>query len=580
MLLDAEMTLNKSCSYPYDRDDADITLRSSNDTLFKVHRIILVMASPVFADMFSLPQPLTQSATREQPVVDLTENGKTLRALLDTCYPVAIANLSDLDIVHSTLQAAIKYDMPKSISLAKHALRRFVLKEPLRVYAIACKLNLEQLAKAAAAQELAVCSRKQGYVKELNEISAGCYHRLLQYCKKRDDWEALVFCTSKHGTGSVDQEDGGGKESDTSILNHPSDSIIAAAPFDSLAASAEIITSDGVRFLVDKSFVAMASPPLADRLAPVETEDSPSQPDAESPPRSPDLTSGSSPRVSVVIEEDSKLLDILLRLCHPSCLPEIPENLTVVAQLSEAAHRYQMEKVIKFLHVLWVRYVPLNPFRAFLLAASHGWTTQARYAARALLRETIDTLEDNYLPEMESIPARMYYHLLTYHKQCGQAILASDRSWKARLSNEIQQGIRCNSSYCGSYGSDAPRWVTPAITRLTDWLVERPYAGSSTNNPMLATVLQTAIKEKCSSCPGPDKLIPHVMAFYHSFVSFTQAIIDKVSRPPLHNTVLISEYPFSFIRLNVTSHDGSLATVDFIESPIKEARHRVDPVLM
>ena len=61
---------------------------------------------------------------------------------------------------------------------------------------------------------------------------------------------------------------------------------------------------------------------------------------------------------------------------------------------------------------------------------------------------------------------------------------------------------------------------------------------------MLATVMQVAMKERCSCCPEPDALVPHVVAFYHAFVSFTQAIIDTVSRPLLHNTMLTSGYLF------------------------------------
>ena len=434
----SEETIDKISPYPYNRDDADVTLRSSDHTLFEVHRIILIIASPVFADMFSLPQPIAQSATRERPVVNLTEDEKTLRTLLDTCYPVTVADLSDLDVVHSTLEAAIKYDIPKSISLVRHALRRFISKEPLRVYAIACKLDLEIIAEAAAAQELVVCSRKQGYVKELDETPAGCYHRLLQYCKKRDGWETLTFCTSRHVSDCAEQKDDTSKQR-TSVSSNPPDLAIATAPFDSPAASAEIISSDGVRFFVDRSFVAIASPPLADRLGPAVTEGFPSHLDASSLPGSPDATS--SPRLSVSIEEDSKLLDVLLRPCHPRYLPEVPEDLTVVARLSEAARKYQMGKVIQFLHLHWVRYVPLDPFRAFVLAASYGWTTQARFAASILLRETLDTLEDSYLLEMEGIPTRVYYHLLAYHAQCSQAILASDRSWKAWLSKKYSKGF-------------------------------------------------------------------------------------------------------------------------------------------
>ncbi|OJT03115.1 hypothetical protein TRAPUB_6303 [Trametes pubescens] len=47
----------RKASAPFDRDDADLILRSSDNIDFHVHRIILTLASPVFAGMFTTPQP-------------------------------------------------------------------------------------------------------------------------------------------------------------------------------------------------------------------------------------------------------------------------------------------------------------------------------------------------------------------------------------------------------------------------------------------------------------------------------------------------------------------------------------------
>ena len=45
---------------PFDKLSADVILRSSDRVDFRVHRTILVEASPVFSDMFSLPQPTAE----------------------------------------------------------------------------------------------------------------------------------------------------------------------------------------------------------------------------------------------------------------------------------------------------------------------------------------------------------------------------------------------------------------------------------------------------------------------------------------------------------------------------------------
>jgi len=187
-----------------------VVLRSCDDVSYRVHRIILTMASPVFADMFSLPQPSDTPSETDQrsvspPIVDLTEDGKTIRAILDACYPFRDPDLDDLDAVRTALEAAAKYEVAKAIQLGERRLQAFVQKEPLRVFAIACRMDFEKMAKAAAHQVHARSIFKAGlvYVKELDEVPAGCYHRLLQHYRRRGNWKGLKFCMTSKLTGKV-----------------------------------------------------------------------------------------------------------------------------------------------------------------------------------------------------------------------------------------------------------------------------------------------------------------------------------------------------------------------------------------
>ena len=92
---------------PFDDDDADIILRSSDQVEFLVYKVILSKASPVFKTMFSLPQPATDIA---RPIVDLAENSKVLAAVLSAIYPhtSVAANPLSLDDLIATLDAARK----------------------------------------------------------------------------------------------------------------------------------------------------------------------------------------------------------------------------------------------------------------------------------------------------------------------------------------------------------------------------------------------------------------------------------------------------------------------------------------
>jgi len=64
---------------PFDRTNADVILHTSDDVEFRVHRIILSMASSFFDTMFSLPQSGSSSDLQS---VDVTEDSRTMETLL------------------------------------------------------------------------------------------------------------------------------------------------------------------------------------------------------------------------------------------------------------------------------------------------------------------------------------------------------------------------------------------------------------------------------------------------------------------------------------------------------------------
>jgi len=75
---------------PHDFDNSstgDVILRSGGPKVaeFRVHKVILSIASPVFEEMFSLPQPATEE---DLPVCDIFEDAATVEALLRLVYPV------------------------------------------------------------------------------------------------------------------------------------------------------------------------------------------------------------------------------------------------------------------------------------------------------------------------------------------------------------------------------------------------------------------------------------------------------------------------------------------------------------
>jgi hypothetical protein len=68
--------------------DANLIIRSSDFVDFRVHKPLLAMASPVFKDLQSLPQPSDSEFVDGLHVVQLSEDSELLNSLLTVLYPV------------------------------------------------------------------------------------------------------------------------------------------------------------------------------------------------------------------------------------------------------------------------------------------------------------------------------------------------------------------------------------------------------------------------------------------------------------------------------------------------------------
>ncbi|KAL1942829.1 hypothetical protein VTO73DRAFT_5069 [Trametes versicolor] len=129
--------------------DADVIFRSCDAVDFRLHKLILHKASPVFRDMFGLPEDPTQRGIPQ--TVAMTEDAMTLQDLLSFCYPFPRPDFQNLDRLLSVLRASLKYDMAFLVGELGRHLKLFVPAEPLRVYAIAyTMLDDADLARAAA----------------------------------------------------------------------------------------------------------------------------------------------------------------------------------------------------------------------------------------------------------------------------------------------------------------------------------------------------------------------------------------------------------------------------------------------
>jgi hypothetical protein len=128
-----------SCEY-FDTTDADIILRSVDGREFRAHKTILSqLASPVFRNMVSLPQPPSSEPALD-PVVDLSETGEVLGMFLRFIYPVPLDIIGDLRLMDALVAAADKYEAGIILDIAGSWLEdpENIRENPLFAYAIAC----------------------------------------------------------------------------------------------------------------------------------------------------------------------------------------------------------------------------------------------------------------------------------------------------------------------------------------------------------------------------------------------------------------------------------------------------------
>lgn len=369
---------------PFCSPSADVGLRSSDNVDFHVHKALLALASPIFADLFSVPQPPVPCAEDLHPLLNiplirLTEDSTTLDALLRLLYPVPDPALRDASQIASVREAAVKYEMGEAMMLMERALREEVEREPLRAYAVACRTGLEDVARAAAA---ACASAEFVYIPEMDDISAGALYRLLQFRSSRPkNVSEFTFCSPPE----VMCRDG------------------AAEGISWSQPSADIIleSSDGVPFAAHRLVLTLASPVLARRLK------QRAQHDKVSPQG----------MRMIAIPENSTTLCALLHLCYPLEDPAVPDVRAAYALL-QAARKYEMRRAERFARVQWADQVRAQPWDGYFVAMRAGWEEGAREAAGHLAVHA----GDRYVREMEDVPADVYRRLLEYRHQCRKVI--------------------------------------------------------------------------------------------------------------------------------------------------------------
>ena len=180
---------------PFDHVKADIILRSSDNIDFRVFKLFLSLASPFFETLFDIPQPADENEDQEVrdglAVVPVTEDSKTVDALLRFCYPCTLADDPKLEALQDAmdiLEAARKYSLDAIEVKARKAISspKFLDAEPLRCFAIAHRGRLQEETLLAAKYTLSQ-PLIPSWFQEIDLITATDLLSLLTYHKKCAD---------------------------------------------------------------------------------------------------------------------------------------------------------------------------------------------------------------------------------------------------------------------------------------------------------------------------------------------------------------------------------------------------------
>ena len=429
--------------FPFNQDSADIILRTADQVHYHVHSIILSQASSFFRDMFSLPQPgktapskTSSSDHSDKPIVDITELSDTLYTLLIIIYPVPKPQPTPLPLIEVSLVAAQKYELELPIQALKNDLRAcapiLLGNNTLHVWAIACRLRLEDVARYAASNLAFFGFDQLGDTDDavLRGVSAGDYFRLRSFCRTKF---GLAY-----GSGAMFSFVRPLKTESAptnipalgSAANGTTDPAFLTVPYPDVL----VRCSNGAEAPAHRCVLAMASPVLRDKIG---SKLQPTNPKPMTLFGHPQPATSSLPVLQ--LDEPSSILWPLLDTC---CYPQLhrPEqraaapSLSILAHMMAAAEKYKMAHGLKKLRAQWNALAQGNPLVAYLAAAEAGQNDLAKDAARLVLDQPIAVCTQ-YNAELENAPAQAYHRLLAYYTKCQGAIKGEIDAVKVQFSD-------------------------------------------------------------------------------------------------------------------------------------------------
>lgn len=397
---------------------ADVVLRTPDSVHFYVHRLILSMASPVFADTFDIAHPdeIESSPHGALPVVQVAESSQVLSGLLRLSYPgcqePVLENLKDVDAMYDS---ARKYDMEQVYPALRRLISSFVPRNPVKVFSVASRYRLNDQAKEAAlawrektlwqsnprlnsAREWA-SELQDDFKSVLGDITAGTFFKLVQFAMSGVPGE---FFEPLHVEKDVLKE-----------LDPVHPSPLCAPSFKDPDSDLIVHTSNGVDLFVHKLVLRLASPRFASMIA-----------DNEALPSACET-------LTITVPEDSTIISRLLSLCYPFRDPHVA-TLPLAIALMDAAIKYELPRAKQYLEKVLEALLHNDPLLVYFKAVEYQLRNLALIAAvhqavpspwkyfeqdPTFSHMEYNSLLQTYAPESERVSAHAFTDLMDFMEE-------------------------------------------------------------------------------------------------------------------------------------------------------------------
>ncbi|EJU00897.1 hypothetical protein DACRYDRAFT_22757 [Dacryopinax primogenitus] len=184
-------------SSTFNFDSSDLTLRAEEDghrVLFRIHRVMLVELEGGFKDLILAYDTLECGRVS---VIPIPVNPIVVNFLLQCIYPMPDPKVQSLNLWHECYVAAKLYGVRAAVTSLRAQFDAFIHPAPLRAFAIAASVNLDDELDSAARQTFGVDRMSNsGQIEEFRHMPSSYLIALLHLHAARDrlvrDWAAQL----------------------------------------------------------------------------------------------------------------------------------------------------------------------------------------------------------------------------------------------------------------------------------------------------------------------------------------------------------------------------------------------------